>query len=104
MPWLELHGIITVGSESLEDCAREEGQGQERTLGTGSRWWQSRLEGLRHWTPAAPAAFLTLRLEMERGGLVAPVSSLLAAFVLQTHVCLGAQAGRKGHRHSIAHG
>lgn len=27
---------------------------------------------------------------------------LLTAFVLKTHVCLGAQPGWKGHRHSIA--
>lgn len=37
-------------------------------------------------------------------GLAAPVSSSLAAFVLETHVCLGAQSGWKGHRHFIAHG
>lgn len=37
-------------------------------------------------------------------GRYSPLASSLAAFVLKTHVCAGAQPGWKGHRHSVAPG
>lgn len=98
---LKLDGFLRVGSGCPKDCA--EGRRARGSRGRGVRSSASRASGAR--APAAPAPFLAPRRWLARAASpLAPLSSSLAAFVLETHVCLGAQPGWKGHRHFIAHG
>lgn len=91
-PERELDGFITVVMGRSGAGARAPGTGVA-AAGAVPRWPR----GARSLpSPAAGAGCPR--------GLAAPVSSSLAAFVLETHVCLGARSGWKGHSHFIAHG
>lgn len=76
--------------------------------GPGSPAQKTHLEALAIAPGAAAEEFAPLLSPRLRpalpGPTSAPISFLLVTFVLETHVCLGAQPGWKGQRHFIAHG